>query len=377
VRVLYVSKALVSAVYRDKLESLSTHCEVTALVPERWGRHTPEPETVDVDIRWERTWLSGFNHFHVYPHAGALLDEVRPDLVHIDEEPYSAVTWQFARLCRQRGIPFVFFAWQNIAKQLLPPFRGMRHRVFADAAGGIAGTPDALDVLRRLGYPGPATVIPQFGVDAHRFYPNANERRDVRHTWRASEERFVIGYAGRLVPEKGVATLVRAVSRIPDADLVIVGDGSERDRLVALVKRLGCTSRVQFLGPLPSGAVGRALRGLDLLVLPSRSTAGWTEQFGRVMVEAMATEVPVIATQTGSIPWVVNDAAVLVPPDDVEALCGAIRALVARPIRRTELATKGRELVARRFTTPIVARETVEWYRSVLGGRVADMVGVS
>src|SRR5690606_9394088 len=165
-RVLYVSKALVVAAYRDKLRALAAHVDVTALVPKRWGAQAPEQDAgagrgaahggggiaaahaspgrangaaafaeragaaSAPPVITRPALLHGHNHFHLYRGAGAVLDAVRPDLVHIDEEPYSIVTLQLAELCRARGIPSLFFAWQNLAKRLPPPFGALRARVF-------------------------------------------------------------------------------------------------------------------------------------------------------------------------------------------------------------------------------------------------------
>src|SRR5690606_4785470 len=154
-RVLYVSKALVVAAYRDKLRELAAHVDVTALVPERWGAQAPERDADAASappVITRPALLHGHNHFHVYRGAGALLDALRPDLVHIDEEPYSIVTLQFAELCRARGIPTLFFAAQNLVKRLPPPFGALRARVFRTVSGGIGGTPAASRALRAVGY---------------------------------------------------------------------------------------------------------------------------------------------------------------------------------------------------------------------------------
>lgn len=374
-KVLYVSKALIAAAHRDKLTALSDHVDVAAVVPSRWGRRRPEPcSEAEPLIRRARVWLSGANHLHVYPDAAAILDDVTPDLVHIDEEPYSAVTWQFARLCQVRGIPSLFFAWQNIAKRLPPPFETMRRQVFRMVSGAIAGTPDALRILIELGYRGPVTAIPQFGVRLECFGPSANDRREVRDSWGVPETRFVIGYAGRLVPEKGIPTLLDAMARLPNVDLVLVGDGPERRPALGRALQLGISGRVTFLGSVPSVGIPRVLRGLDALVLPSRATRGWQEQFGRVLVEGMASGLPVVATRTGSIPWVVDDVALLVPPDAPSALADAIRTLSGDPMLRTKLAERGRELVRRRFSTEIVVQHTVDWYRVLMGEVVRQAV---
>jgi glycosyltransferase involved in cell wall biosynthesis len=426
-KVLYVSKALVVAAYRDKLRALAAHADVTALVPARWGGQAPEPEhaagahgaaprspdpsadagfgggagaaarraldpNADVSVAagagapgqgsrapaasprllTRPVLLGGHNHLHLYRGAGAVLDAVRPDLVHIDEEPYSIVTLQFAELCRLRGIPSLFFAWQNLAKRLPPPFGALRARVFRLVAGGIAGTAAAARVLRDAGYAGPLAVIPQFGVDPTRFVPDAAARAEVRGRLGIGEEEFVVGFGGRLVPEKGVHLLIEALANVPGARLVVMGDGPERARLEALAAHAGVAGRVHFAGHVASTAMPAWLAALDTLALPSLRTKGWAEQFGRILVEAMACQVPVVGTATGEVPEVVGEGGVVVPEGDTVALAAALRELaaMARDARR-ELGRRARAWVCGRFTQEHVARETAAFYGALLEARPA------
>ncbi len=362
-RVVYVSKALTVAAYRGKVEALAREVDVTAVVPERWGRATVE----GAGARLERlpAWLHGHNHFHFYRGAGALLDRLRPDLVHIDEEPFSVVTLQIARLCRARAIPCLFFAWQNLPKRLPPPFRALRERVFAHVVGGIAGTPAAARVLRRGGFRGPLAVIPQFGVDPERFAPDAGARLRVRRRMGLPEDAFVAGFAGRLVAEKGVEHLVAALAAVPEAYLLVIGDGPRRAALERLADRLLPGVRARFAGGVPSLDMAAWLNALDVLALPSLTTPGWSEQFGRVLVEAMACGVPLVASRSGEIPHVVGDVGVLVPEADVAALAAALAGLAAAPARRAELGRLGRRRVLDRFTHQRIADRTAAFYRSL------------
>jgi AraC-like DNA-binding protein len=220
-KLLYVSKALVVAAYRDKIRELARSVSVTAVIPDRWGRTPIEPSPPDVpEPRRVRVRLAGHNHLHCYPGARQWLDRVGPDLVHIDEEPYSLVTLQLALHCSRRGTPFVFFAWQNLTRRLPPPFARIRSIVFRHAAGGIAGTDSAAAVLREAGYRGRLSVVPQFGVDPERYRPDRAVRETARRELAVSESAFVIGYGGRLVREKGVHLLLDAFARLPRADPV-------------------------------------------------------------------------------------------------------------------------------------------------------------
>src|SRR5690606_13372259 len=181
-------------------------------------------------------------------------------------------------------------------------------------------------------------------------------------------------FGGRLVPEKGVHLLIEALASLPDdAHLVVMGDGPERPWLEAQAAQAGAGERVHFVGAVPSVAMPRWLAALDVLALPSLRTKGWAEQFGRILVEAMACGVPAVGSATGEVPEVVGEGGVVVPEGDAAALAEALRGFAAAPPElRAELGRRAREHVLARYTQERVARETAEFYRLVLGGRGAD-----
>lgn len=371
-KVLYVSKALVVAAYRAKLRELARYVEVTAVAPERWNGHPVEPaEPRDAPVQLRPVLLPGRNSLHVYPRLGALLDRERPGLVHVDEEPFSLAALQLVELSRRRGLPAVFFAWENRDKWIPAPLAAARRRVFRRAAGAIAGTPAAAAILAQHGYAGPLAVIPQFGVDPESFAPDAVQRERVRRELGIRPRDVCVGFAGRLVPEKGADDLINAVAELPGVRVLLLGDGPERSRLEALALAAEATNRVWFVGHVPSTAMPDWLRALDILALPSRATPRWSEQFGRVMVEAMACGVPVVASRSGEIPHVLGDAGVLVPEGDPAGLRQALAALAADPTRRFELGARGRSRALDHFTHGRIARQTVAFYETVLAGRGA------
>ncbi len=118
--------------------------------------------------------FNGHFHYHFYPRLGAVMRRV-PDVVHMDEEPYNLATLQAMWLARRQGARSLFFTWQNLLRHYPPPFRWMERYCYDHAAGAIAGNAEAVDVLRRKGYRGPAWIIPQVGVDPQIFY----RRRDA------------------------------------------------------------------------------------------------------------------------------------------------------------------------------------------------------
>ena len=370
-RVLYVSKALHVAAYRGKLRNLAEHVEVRAVIPHRWGNRPPEPgEDERVELR--PAILHGHNHLHLYRRPGLPLDSFRPDLVHIDEEPYSAVTAQYVRACVRRAVPCLFFAWQNIDKTLPAPFPALRRYVFRNVRGGIAGTDEAASVLRAAGYDGPIAVIPQFGVDPERFGPDPVSAGALRTQIGARPDDVIVGYGGRLIEEKGLALLIEAVAPLERVRLVMIGAGPMRSLLERRARAADLHGRVHFLGDVTSREMPQQLAGLDILALPSLTTPTWKEQFGRVLVEAMACGVPVVGSDSGEIPQVIGDAGLIVAEGDAAALTQALRQLAETPATRAELGLRARKRVLERYTNDRIAEDTVMFYRDLLGARVAS-----
>lgn len=156
-------------------------------------------------------------------------------------------------------------------------------------------------------------------------------------------------YAGRLSPEKGVATLLHALGALlregfePLPCLTIAGDGSERDALEALASALGIADRVDFVGQLSRDALSSAFAGADLCVQPSL-----TEGFSKAWLDAMAHGLPVLASNVGAAESVIGadeERGWLVPPGDEAALAGALRRVVRGPVEWPALRVRCREYV--------------------------------
>lgn len=363
-----ISKALVVGAYQRKLETLARQpdIELVAIVPARWreGRGATALErayTSGYELIAAPVAFNGQFHLHFYPTLGRLLREIRPDVVHMDEEPYNLATWHGLRLAEAAGATSLFFTWQNLHRRYPWPFSHFEQANYRRAAYAIAGNHDAERVMRAKGYRGRVAIIPQFGVDPDIYAPAAP----------APHAGFVVGYAGRLTAEKGIAVLLGACARLPEIGwtLRLLGDGPERGALEALAGGLGIGERVQFLGRRPSTQTVSFYQGLDALVLPSLTRPNWVEQFGRVLTEAMACGVPVIGSDSGEIPNVIGDAGLVTPEGDVEALSAALLSLAREPARRAELGARGRERVLARYTHEHIAEATAQVYRQIVSSR--------
>src|SRR5258708_27442485 len=246
-----ISKACVVGIYQRKLEEIARlpDVDLTVIVPPSWRDPSGE-------LRLDRAYVEGYRllvepirfngNFHSYhfPTLARRIHDLRPEVVHIDEEPYNFATWQALWLARRSGARTLFFSWQNILRRYPLPFRLGERYVLRNTDGGLVGTQSAADVWRAKGYRKPLTVIPQFGVDPVTFTPVEKP---------PPGRSFVIGYVGRLVPEKGVDILLRALAQVAGSwRLEIIGQGPERDALERLSRTLALAARGTSTGQIPS-----------------------------------------------------------------------------------------------------------------------------
>ncbi len=361
-----VSKAPLNGLYQKTLEALARLPEVDllAVVPPYWNE-----ERVGV-VRLERRYtegyqlvaepmfLNGHHHLHFYPGLWAQARRFRPDILHIEEEPYNVVTLHTSLIGRMVGAKVVFVSWQNLFRRYPPPFSLFERLNYQIAAAGIAGSQDAADILRRKGYPRHLEVIPQLGVDPDVFRPRETE---------SSRELPIIGYAGRLVPEKGTDLVIDALAHLTHrAQLHIIGDGSERLALEQRAASLGIRDRVRFRGTVSPGEMPKALSELDILVVPSRTRRNWKEQFGRVIIEAMSCQVPIVGSDSGEIPHVIGEGGLIFPEGNVVLLARRLDELLASGEKRLEIGRLARERVLDHFTPDRIAERNYSLYQMLL-----------
>jgi glycosyltransferase involved in cell wall biosynthesis len=211
-------------------------------------------------------------------------------------------------------------------------------------------------------------VIPH-GLRSEWFAPVAPERRaQVRASWGAGPEDFVVGAVARLHPSKDHGTLLRAFAglrrRRPEARLVLVGDGPRRGRLEALAARLFASASpgaVRFVGERAADAALYA--ALDAAVLSTRR-----EGFGLAALEAMAAGRPVVATRVGALPEIVRhgETGFLVAPRAAGELADALERLAADPALREALGRRSRDAAGER-TAERMARAVAAEYLRALG----------
>ena len=366
-RILIASKALVVGAYQRKLQEIAAQPDVqrlTAVVPPSWqepGGRTIRLEvshSTGYDLRIEPIRFNGNFHLFYWPGLPRILRETRPDLVHLDEEPYNLATALGTFQARRVGARSLFFTWQNLLRRYPPPFCLFERYVFRGSAHAIIGNAEAERVLRAKGYRGPATLIPQVGIDPDLFAPRPVARRGPP----------TIGFVARLVEEKGIHVLLNALAhQVGDWRLHVIGSGPLEEQARARAEREGLADRITWESSVPSLLIPERLATFHVVVLPSLTRRHWKEQFGRSLVEAMACGVPVIGSTCGEIPSVIGDAGIIVPEGDATALREALTRTLHDPCLRADLANRGRERVLALYTHRRIAEQTVAVYRSALG----------
>ncbi|MDQ6929632.1 MAG: glycosyltransferase [Candidatus Eremiobacteraeota bacterium] len=326
---------------------------MTLIVPERWtsglGTIAAQAEPAETKLHLVILRSGGKSHSNLYwlHGLGRAIRKARPDAIYVDEDPAGLASAQVAWFARRVGAGFVLMNIQNILKVYPPPFSFIQRFVFRRAAAAVCHTQQAVDVLRARGYEKRTFLMP-FSTDVA---PLSQEERDAVRNAHGMTHRTA-GYVGRLVPEKGVDVFIRSIAEASDLHGVIIGNGPEREALENLAADLKLGERLRFLGTQPPDHAIRLLGALDVLALPSRTRANWAEQFGRVLIEAMASGVPVVATASGAIAEVVGDGGILVPESRDDLFSRALLE-ATEPARAKDLRERGLRRVAENYTPAI------------------------
>ena len=364
-RAVIVSHLYADPASRAKLGALAAlGVSVTAAVPDRWisrsGTLQKTEAASDGGLRVVPVSVKGplaepelllWNARNLR----AVLDESTPDLLQIEEEPWTQPAALGLRLARRLKIPGVLALAESLPRSHTIGQRLRRERSLRRAAGIIGANNLALALATKRHPTAPQLSLPRLGVTLPAAAP------------RQPHSGLAIGFVGRLVPERGLDLLFRAcVGLAGKWTLSVIGTGPSQEELEALAQRLGIAARISWLGALPRQAVDEIWPRLDCLVLPSRTTERWVMTEGRAALHAMANGVAVVGTDSGALREIIGEGGRIVPEEDVAALTAALQDLYADRSECERLGAAGRRRVQEELSDAAIARKMLTFWRTLI-----------
>ncbi|MEL7333113.1 MAG: hormogonium polysaccharide biosynthesis glycosyltransferase HpsO [Cyanobacteria bacterium J06560_2] len=391
-KILVASHTYIVDLNCEKLRSLTRidpNVEVTVVVPKRWTPGGVQSRKIETQPKEE-------GRFRVVPvdnfsenNQGLLsfgaeivsvLRSFQPDIIQMEQGSKSlgyAELITLNRLLRLKA-KNVFFTWWNLPYEVKFPLSLLERYNLRHTDGLVVGNQDGADILKEHGYHGPACVMPQLGVDERLFKPAEQPALAAQHG--IAPEDFVVGFVGRFVPEKGLVTLFNALGKLQAQGmprpwkLLLLGRGELKETLQQLATEQGIAERIIWIESVPHADVPRYINLMDTLILPSETTyqfktlsaVGWKEQFGHVIIEAMACRVPVIGSDSGEIPHVIKEDGLVFPEGDAAALAERIALLIEKPEQQDALAEKGYQRAMAEYTNDALATRQLAFYQTLV-----------
>jgi len=379
-RVLIISHSYIAPENRHKITVLGQKqdLEIGVLFPPRWialGRHLFFlQQSQDTERHWTFTcpvYGAGDNSKYIYDPICLRRDilEFKPDLIHVEEEPWSRCLGEIAILSKITSSRLIFFSWENLELSLSFAQQQIRRLVFSQSIAALVGNEEAKSLLQKSGFGKRVDVITQFGADTDAFVPLSLEQKQAVRE-RLGLTGFVVGFAGRLVEEKGIGTLLRAIAELkktaPNCRLLLVSTTIIPSEFEDMIEDLNITDSVVVADGLDHDRIREYTQVMDCLVLPSLTTPTWKEQFGRVLTEAMACQVAVIGSSSGAIPEVIGEAGLIFKEGDAGDLVSKISLYYQDPSLLQDKARMGYQRVQEKYSFKAVAEKTYQLYKQIL-----------
>jgi glycosyltransferase involved in cell wall biosynthesis len=388
-RILVASHSYIVDLNCEKLRMLAhlePEIEVTVVVPRRWKPGGVQNKIIETQPRQEGSFrvvpVSNFseNNQGLLTFGAdiiSLLRQFRPQIIQVEQGAKALGYAQLITLNKLMRLKAknLFFTWWNLPYDLKFPLSLLEAYNLRNTHGLIAGNQDGARVLQQHGYQGPVKVMPQLGVDESRFRPQPQP--ELRSQLKIQPTDFVVGFVGRFVEEKGLLTLGLALAGLQRYSWkwLLLGRGPLQPVLMEKAAEWGIKDRLIWVESVPHDEVPRYVNLMNTLVLPSETNnqfktltaTGWKEQFGHVLIEAMASKVPVIGSDSGEIPYVIENAGLVFPEGDVAALQTCLRQLMEQPESSQKLAQLGYERAMNQYTNQALAKQLLDFYKQLLG----------
>lgn len=342
-RYFLVDKNLIDPVNYHKwtLFAEKKDVELSALVPDRWIENSrmlyfdPSFRT-NFPVEAKHVFWPGFENRGFYIEGLAeRFRESDPDVFICFEEPCSIFALQSLITLKtiKPSCKFVFFSWYNRYTDRFYAYRPQFfYRTILSLTLKYADLVLCANEEARTYYHsrvGNRAKKLYFGVNLDKFKVDDSERADYD-----GKRPLRIGYVGRLLEMKSIDTLMDAVATLRKdhpVELFLLGNGDHKSTLQQYSRDIGIGDITEFSSAVPSTEVANYMRTMDVMVLPSKTTRFWKEQYGRVLIEAMAAGVPLIGSSSGAIPEVIGDAGLIFEEQNAVDLTSKIKQIIEQP----------------------------------------------
>jgi glycosyltransferase involved in cell wall biosynthesis len=386
-RILVASHSYIVDLNCEKLKALAhlePNIEVTVVVPRRWRPGGVQNKIIETQPRQEGSFqvvpVSNFSENNqsmltfgvdIIP----LLRQFRPQIIQVEQGAKALGYAQLISLNKLLGLKAknLFFTWWNLPYEVKFPLSLLEAYNLRNTHGLIAGNQDAGEILQQHGYQGAIKVMPQLGVNENRFCPQTQP--ELKKQLGIQPDDFVVGFVGRFVEEKGLLTLGKALAGLQEYSWkwLLLGRGPLQPVLMERAVEWGIKERLIWVESVSHEEVPRYINVMNTLVLPSETNpqfktltaAGWKEQFGHVLIEAMASKVPVIGSNSGEIPNVIADAGLVFPEGDVPTLQNCLQQLMEQPELSNQWAQLGYERAINQYTNKALAKQLLDFYKKI------------
>lgn len=377
-RILVLSHSYAIKTYRKKFVLIAEHSDIDLRIvtPSKWYENFQELEFVSNETNRCQEFsapilFSGYgSRFFYYKNIVTHFKDFKPHIIHLEEEAWSLNALQVLLLkrifCPSSRLIFRTSLSAEIKQRfsILPLL--IEKLTFKEADVAFPLSIKAGEILRNRGYCGEIVSFPN-GVDTDLFrkisVSSLKEKLGLK-------EHCVIGYVGRLLKMKGLDTLLQAVAQLDvrhgvslPYKLLMLGSGEYQAKLVNLANNLGISDQIIWIDAVRPDEVPSYINCMDMLVLPSITTTEWVEFFGRVLIEAMACEVPVIGSNSGEIPNVVGKAGLIFSEMDAKSLTDRIMQIASDSVLRERLIRLGVERVHSKYSWKQIAEDSYQVYK--------------
>jgi len=337
-KLLLISPPLFLPSYRKRWELLTSKYDIKALVPESKVVHgygvgkVVKFESVNSNgLEMEAVATTSFhNTRYLIKNFGKICKQFKPDVILcIHEEGIPQLLQSIiARLVFGLDCKLIYFSMKvhprkrefsslsgiDLLREVYYRFHWFMTKNFTD--GVICHYPAIREQLEKDGYQKPILIQTQYGVSTEQFYSKDNNK--LRNQFGLNK--FTVGYCGRFVKEKGIWDLIKAVERIDDIQVLLIGDGEERGNIEDYIIRNNLEDKIILTGKVDHDKVQDFFNLLDLFFIGSYDSKKYVDTFPLVVAQAMLCSVPVIGSNSGAIPYQINNNDLIFDAGDTERI---------------------------------------------------------